>query len=459
MSEMFTIEKLAADLAAGKVSSRMLVEQALANIDDKASFGGPVFLVVDRENALASADQMDALRLAGRAPSRFAGIPFSAKDLFDIAGQVTTAGSVVLKNEQPAERDCVAIARLKERGFICLGRTNMTEFAYSGVGLNPHYGTPKSIWDRGPNSAGGRIPGGSSAGAAVSVGDGTCVMGIGTDTGGSCRVPAAFNGLVGFKASLGRVPTTGVFPLASSFDTVGPLTNTVQCCATGDAIMAGDWDGVIVKRPLQGLRLGVPQSLVLDDVDDDVAMVFGTALTRLACNGAEIVDIDFKELEQLPEINAGGGIGAFEAYGVHADLLAQKGNEYDQRVRKRILAGANITPTDIVALKKRRSEMIARADGLMADVDAFIMPTAPQIPAAIADLKHDDDYGRINLLALRNTFVGNFLNRCAISVPAHETGEAPVGLMLMAPLSADEHLFSVAQAVEEIISPNLKKYT
>ncbi len=451
MREIFTVEKLATDLAAGKISSRALVEHALANIDDKASVGGPVFLVVDRKNALASADQMDALRLAGREPSRFAGIPFSAKDLFDIAGQVTTAGSVVLKNEQSAKRDCTAIARLKQRGFICLGRTNMTEFAYSGVGLNPHYGTPKSIWDRQT----GRIPGGSSAGAAVSVGDGTCVMGIGTDTGGSCRVPAAFNGLVGFKASLGRVPTQGVFPLAETFDTVGPLTNTVQCCATGDAIMAGDWDGVVVKRPLQGIRLGVPQSLVLEGLDDDVAMVFGTALTRLACNGAEIVDVDFKELEQLPEINASGGIGAFEAYGVHADLLAQKGNEYDQRVRKRILAGANITLADIVALNNKRSEMITRADVLMADIDAFIMPTAPQIPAAIADLKHDEDYGRINLLALRNTFVGNFLNRCAISLPAHEVGEAPVGLMLMAPLGADQHLFSVAQAVEEIISPSL----
>ena len=451
MTQAVTIEKLSADLVSGRTSSLELVEKALANIDAMSDIGGPVFLLVDREQALATANRMDNLRKAGQEPSPYAGIPFSAKDLFDIAGQVTTAGSVVLKDNAPAKIDCEAIGRLKQAGFICLGRTNMTEFAYSGVGLNPHYGTPKSIWDRKT----GRIPGGSSAGAAVSVADGTCVMGIGTDTGGSCRVPAAFNGLVGFKASLGRVPTSGVFPLASSFDTVGPLTNTVQCCATGDAIMARDWDGVVVERPLQGIRLGVPQSLVLDDVDDDVAMVFGTALTRLACNGAEIVDVEFKDLEQLPLINASGGIGAFEAYGVHADLLARKGQEYDQRVRKRILVGADITVDEIEQLKIKRAEMIVQADELMGHVDAFIMPTAPHIPAAISDLDLDKDYGRINLLALRNTFVGNFLNRCAISIPAQAYGESPVGVMLMAPLGADQHLFSVAKAVERIISPNL----
>ncbi len=451
MNEVAGIDQLADDLAQGRTTSRELVEKALANIDDMACRGGPVFLKVDGEQALSSADKMDDLRKAGRSPSRFAGVPFSAKDLFDLEGQVTTAGSVVLNDEAPAKHDCTAIARLKQQGFICLGRTNMTEFAYSGVGLNPHYGTPKSIWDRET----GRIPGGSSAGAAVSVADGTCALAIGTDTGGSCRVPAAFNGLVGYKASLGRVPTDGVFPLARSFDTVGSLAKTVQCCATGDAVMAADWDGVIKERRLQGIRLGVPQSLVLDDVDDDVAMVFGTALTRLACNGAEIVDVEFKQLEQLPAINASGGIGAFEAFGVHKDLLEKSGDQYDRRVRKRILAGAHISGSDIAALNLKRQEMILQADQLMGELDAFIMPTCPHVPAAIHDLDEDDDYGRINLLALRNTFVGNFLNRCAISVPANETGEAPVGLMLMAPLGADQHLFSVAKAVEEIVSPHL----
>lgn len=456
-----TLQKLGDDLAEGRTSSRELVEKALANIADMASVGGPVFLRVDNDQALERADEIDALRKAGQAPSRFAGIPFSVKDLFDIAGQVTTAGSVILKDDPVAERDAVAIERLKSAGFVSLGRTNMTEFAYSGVGLNPHYGTPKSIWDRQNNQKpSGRIPGGSSAGAAVSVADGTCALAIGTDTGGSCRVPAAFNGLVGFKSSLGRVPTQGVFPLAKSFDTVGPFARTVQCAAIGNAIMAGgrnggrngELDGQITERPLKGLRLGMPLSLVLDDLDDDVAMVFGEALTRLACNGVEIVDIKFPQLAELPDINAGGGIAAYEAYGVHKERLAARGDGFDQRVRKRILAGVKLSDAEIVALKSKRAEMIALADQLMAGVDAFIMPTTPHIPAAISDLDDDADYGRINLMALRNTFVGNFLNRCAISIPAHSKGNAPVGLMLMAPLMADQELFSVALAVESTVS-------
>ncbi len=442
-----TLIQLADDLAAGRTCSRELVEKAYANIADREAEGGSVFLQLGHSGALARADELDRLRKAGREPSRFAGIPFSVKDLFDIAGQVTTAGSVILKGAAPAERDALAIERIKSAGFVVLGRTNMTEFAYSGVGLNPHYGTPKSIWDR----QRGRIPGGSSSGAAVSVADGTCSLGIGTDTGGSCRVPAAFNGLVGYKSSLGRVPTQGVFPLATSFDTVGPLVRTVQCAAFADAIMAGDWDGQIVQRPLKGMRLGVPQSLVLDDLDDEVAAVFDQALTKLARHGAEIVDVEFPELAELSAINAGGGIAAAEAYGVHAANLANQGEGFDQRVRKRILAGAEISEESLAELKEKRAAMVLRADELMSDVDAFVMPTTPHIAAAISDLDDDADYGRINLLALRNTFVGNFLNRCAITIPAHSQSQAPVGLMLMAPLMADQALFSVALAVEATI--------
>ncbi len=444
-----TLKQLADDLAAGRRCSRELVEKAFANIADREPEGGPVFLQLDKAQALARADDLDRLRKAGREPSRFAGIPFSVKDLFDIAGQVTTAGSVILKDQAPAERDAPAIERLMSAGFVMLGRTNMTEFAYSGVGLNPHYGTPKSIWDRQQ----GRIPGGSSSGAAVSVADGTCALGIGTDTGGSCRVPAAFNGLVGYKSSLGRVPTQGVFPLASSFDTAGPLVRTVQCAAFADVIMAGDWDGQVALRPLKGMRLGVPQSLVLDDLDDEVATVFDLALKKLAGHGVEIVDVEFPELAQLPAINAGGGIAAAEAYGVHAQNLVKQGEGFDQRVRKRILAGAEISEESLAELKVKRAAMILRADELMSELDAFVMPTTPHIAAVISDLDRDADYGQINLLALRNTFVGNFLNRCAISVPAHSPGSAPVGLMLMAPLMADQALLSIAGAIEAIVSP------
>jgi len=444
-----TLKQLSDDLAAGHTCSRELVEKAYANIADREPEGGPVFLHLDQSRALVRADELDRLRKAGREPSPFAGIPFSVKDLFDIAGQVTTAGSVILKGTSPAECTAPAIGRLMSAGFVMLGRTNMTEFAYSGVGLNPHYGTPRSIWDRQK----GRIPGGSSSGAAVSVADGTCGLAIGTDTGGSCRIPAAFNGLVGYKSSLGRVPTQGVFPLATSFDTVGPLVRTVQCAAFADAIMAGDWDGQILPRPLKGMRLGMPLSLVLDDLDGEVATVFDLALKKLAGHGVEIVDVEFPELAQLPEINAGGGIAAAEAYGVHARNLTRQGEGFDQRVRKRILAGAEISDESLTELKEKRAAMILRADEIMSDVDAFVMPTTPHVAAAISDLDDDADYGRINLLALRNTFVGNFLNRCAITIPAHSQSQVPVGLMLMAPLMSDRALFGVALAIEAIVSP------
>ena len=443
-----TLDSLAAMLADGRTSARELVEAALDNIAAMEPGGGPVFLYVDSEQARLGADYIDALRRAGRAPSRFAGIPFSIKDLFDQAGQVTKAGSVVLEGEPPAKRDALAIARLKQAGFIGLGRTNMSEFAYSGVGLNPHYGTPKSVFDRKT----GRIPGGSSAGAGVSVGDGTCALGIGTDTGGSCRIPAAWNGVVGYKSSVGRVPLDGVYPLAKTFDTVGPLARSVQCAASADALMAGDWGGQIVRRGADTLRLGVLQHLMLDDLDSETGRVFEQTLMRLSRAGVQLVDVAFEELARLPDINASGGIGAVEAYALHGERIAVDGARYDPRVRVRIASGARITAPAYVQLEERRRELVAKTDLLMAGLDAFVMPTTPMAAPAIAALDDDRDYGRLNFLALRNTFAGNFLERCAISLPMNEPGRAPLGLMLMAPLMKDRELFSVALAVEQVLS-------
>ncbi len=276
-----TLAQLAEGLAAGRVSSRDLVERSLAAIADPSGEGARTFITVDAEGARAAADFSDRLRKEGRAPSPLAGIPFSAKDLFDLVGDVTTAGSKVLKGAEPAKADAVAIARLKAAGMIVIGRSNMTEFAYSGVGLNPHYGTPRSPFDR----ATGRIPGGSSSGAAVSVADGMVSLGIGTDTGGSCRIPAAYCGIVGYKPSHGRVPLTGCFPLSSSFDSIGPLANSVACCAAADALMAGDWDGRVPKRDVSGLRLAVLRDFVLDGLEDAVARNFERALRRLSERG------------------------------------------------------------------------------------------------------------------------------------------------------------------------------
>ncbi|MEM7427165.1 MAG: amidase [Pseudomonadota bacterium] len=447
---MKTLDELAVELEAGRVMSRQLVEQALAAIDDPAGEGGRAFLSVDREGAQAWADLMDDLRKRGRAPSRWAGIPFTSKDLFDLAGEVTTAGSKVLATEEPADRDARCIARLKAAGFVCMGRTNMTEFAYSGVGLNPHYDTPRSVWDRET----GRIPGGSSSGAAVSVADGMSALGIGTDTGGSCRIPAAFNRVVGYKPSTGRVPKNGVFPLSETLDAPGPFAPSVRCCALADALMAEDWNGEIAGRDIGSIRLGALKTMVTEDLDEHVAPAFEAALTALSCSGAQVADVAFAPISELPEINAKGGIAAAEAYSVHHGLLAERGDGYDQRVRTRINSGHLITAQELIEIHTRRNTMVGAAHRMMSGFDALVMPTVPNAPLKISDVDDDERYGPLNLRCLRNTFVGNFLHTCAISIPIGEPDGAPVGLMLMLPAGNDAKLFSVAAAVESVVGLN-----
>lgn len=445
---MRTLDELAAGLAAGKLTSRELVERSLAAISDPAGEGARAFVSVDTEGACAAADFADTQRKRGRAISPLAGIPFSSKDLFDLAGELTRAGSKVLNGAAPATSDAVAIARLKAQGMIVIGRTNMTEFAYSGVGLNPHYGTPRSPFDR----ATGRIPGGSSSGAGVSVADGMVSLAIGTDTGGSCRVPASYCGIVGYKSSHGRVPLTGAYPLSSSFDTIGPLAHSVACCARADAIMAGDWDGAVPGREVQGLRLAVLRDFVLDGLAPAVEQAFGRALALLADEGAQLADMAFPELRDIPAINAKGGIVAAEALAVHRRLMSTRGADYDPRVRSRIEPAEGISAADYLDYIARRREMIhlfaARFDG----ADAVILPTTLNTAPAIAELAGDKDYMRFNAMSLRNTYVGNFLNGCAISLPMERPGEAPCGLMLMAPWGSDRALFGVAAAVERALA-------
>src|ERR1700716_2193063 len=254
MPHMPTLASLAADLVSGATSARKLVEQCLVKIADPAGEGQRVFLHVDKDAALDAADAMDRLRKAKAAPSPFAGIPVSIKDLFDIKGQVTRAGSRALEDSAPAEVDATVVARLRRAGFIVIGRTNMTEFAYSGIGINPHYGTPKSTWRRNV----GHVPGGSSSGAAVSVVDGMAHGALGTDTGGSCRIPAAFNGIVGFKPTQRRVPLDGAGPLSSTLDSFGPLARSVGCCAVLGGLVANEAIVPLQPRSIKGMRLAVP---------------------------------------------------------------------------------------------------------------------------------------------------------------------------------------------------------
>lgn len=446
MLRKWTLHGLAVELRDGKTSSRRLVEQALARISDPAGEGARAFITVDNGGALAAADYQDGLRRQNRQPSPFAGIPISVKDLFDLAGEVTTAGSKVLKDAAPAFSDAPAIAALKSAGMIVMGRTNMTEFAYSGVGLNPHYGTPKSAFDRKT----GRIPGGSSSGAAVAVADGMCAISIGTDTGGSCRIPAAYNGIVGYKPSTGRVSTRGAYPLSFRFDSVGPLGNSVACCAAADALMAGDWPGEIVAREVSSLRIGVLKTAVLEGLDADVAMAYECALSRISKAGATLVDFAFEELLEMPGLTVKGGIVAAEAYALHRGLMARKGADYDPRVRMRIEAAGGISAGEYLSTVKRRDELIERFSTVTQGLSAVVLPTVMIVPPPLAALAGDQDYLRYNSMSLRNTYVGNFLDCCAISIPVNDPGAAPVGLMLMGAWGQDQNLFSVGQGVETL---------
>ena len=449
---MQTLTGLADALHTGRTTSRALVEQCLERIADPAGEGARAFIMVRAEAARAQADATDLLRRHGRAPGPFAGIPISLKDLFDVAGEVTAGGSVVLADAEPAAAHAPVVARMLAAGFVPLGRTNMTEFAFSGLGLNPHHGTPASPWDRATR----RIPGGSSSGAAVSVADGMAFAALGTDTGGSCRVPAALCGVVGYKPTARRVPIAGVLPLSFSLDSVGPLANTVACCAIVDAVLAGEPAAVPVPRPLSGIRLALPDRIVTDGMDAPTAAAFDRALALLSGAGAMIEHVHFAVLDRISAATARTSLSACEAYAWHRPVLARGAARYDPRVRSRIEGGAAASAADYLdALADRRAIGAAMA-AATAPFDALVMPAAPTVPAPIAPLEADDAlYRRINALMLRNTAIGNFLDRCAISLPCHRAGEPPAGLMLMGEAGGDCALFALAAAVEAVLTPEI----
>jgi aspartyl-tRNA(Asn)/glutamyl-tRNA(Gln) amidotransferase subunit A len=445
---MRRIDELAQALATGTITSRALIEDSLARITDPSGEGRRTFLKVHAEQARAMADAVDLLRKANRAPGRYAGIPIALKDLFDIEGEPTPAGSVVLADAPPAAANAPVVARMLAAGFIPVGRVNMTEFAFSGLGINPHHGTPTSPWDRGSQ----RIPGGSSSGTAVAVADEMAAAGLGTDTGGSCRIPAAFCGIVGYKPTARRIPITGVLPLAPSLDSVGPLAPSVTCCAAIDAILAGQAPATPVRLPLAGLRLAVPDTLVLEDMDDAVAAAFDRALSLLSDSGARIEKARFAVFDELPGVNAAGGFAASEAYAWHRRLLAAQGSRYDPRIRVRIMRGEAMSAADYIDLVAARARLIAAFDRATAPYDAVLMPTVPIVAPRIADLEDERRYNSLNMLILRNTAIGNFFDRCAISIPCHRAGEAPAGLMLMGETMGDARLFSIAASVEAALA-------
>src|SRR5205085_4666526 len=406
-----TILQLAADLAAGRTTSRQLTEAAVARIEDPKGEGKRVFIKVYKAQALAAADASDALRKAGIVPSPLAGLPVSIKSVCSVAGETTLAGSMALEDAPPAEQDAPVVARLRAAGAVIVGTTNMSEFAFSGVGANPHYGTPGNPADR------KRVPGGSSSGAAVSVSDQMAVVALGTDTGGSVRIPAAVCGIVGFKPTARRVPIDGVVPLSTSLDSIGPLANSVECCAIVDAVFAGEPIAVPDAASLAGLRFGIPKQFVMDDLDPTVATAFERACRLLAAKGVKVEQLDLPQLNELPTINAKGGFAASEAYAWHQKLIARRGNLYDPMVHPRILRGKEMSAADYIDLLAARTDLQKRVSAVTSNYDAVIMPTCAIVAPFQDEVSTAEGFTRKNMLLLRNTTVGNFLDRCAISLP------------------------------------------
>ena len=381
--------------------------------------------------------------------SPIAGSYLSVKDLFDVAGDVTRAGSRVLADAPPATRDAVAVARLRAAGAVIIGRTNMVEFAFGVVGANPHYGTPANPFDRATR----RVPGGSSSGAAVAVADGMCDIALGTDTRGSIRVPAALCGIVGFKPTARRVPRDGVFPLSYTLDSVGPLAKTVADCAACDAVLAGERDVSLASLAPRDLRLMVPQSSVLDDLDASVAAAFANATTRLSRAGARLIDVPMPMFDRQDEYFRGGGFAGAEAYAIHKPRLDRL-DEYDPRVGKRIVLGEQVTLDAYARLVELRAEFIRDVEAAAAGFNAILMPTTPCTAPTIAEATESDEaYFRWNSRILRNAGLVNFLDGCAVSLPCHDPGTAPVGLSVCGVAMSDRHTLAVAAAIESVLAP------
>ena len=448
MSSLPTIQDLQQALSSNKTSSVQLTQAALDRINDPDGEGLQAFTRVYADQALQAARASDLLRKAGLARSPLEGLPVSVKDLFDVAGDRTLAGSVVLKDQPPAQRNALVVQRLVDAGAILVGRTNMTEFAFSGLGINPHYGSPSSPWDRQTR----RISGGSSAGAGVAVADQMSVLSLGTDTGGSIRIPAAFCGITGFKPTARRIPSNGTLPLSFSLDSSGPLGASVQCCAIADAILAGEPAHKLNTPDAAQLRFAVPSSMILEDADDHVRTVFEQALDTLRTAGAQIDTIPIPEFEQLPFINRRGGLIAAEAYAWHAEFIKKQHDDYDPRVVSRILRGRDMSAADYIEVMQARSEWIRAVEARLAFYDALLMPTSPIVAPAISDLQSSDDaYFDANGTILRNPTFINFLDGCGLSVPCHPEGSAPVGLMIAGTQMQDAHILSVGQCVEQVL--------
>ena len=440
--------QLAAMLQGGAIDAEAVAEATLAIIGAGNEPG--LFTVHTRERARAEAKAASARIRAGRPASLLDGVPIAWKDLFDLEGVVTTAGSRVLAAERPAAADAPVVARLKAAGMVCVGKVGMTEFAFSGLGLNPHYGTPRN--PHGKDEA--RIPGGSSSGSAVAVARGLVPVAMGTDTGGSVRIPAAFNGIVGYKATYGRYPMQGVFPLSTSLDSLGPLCRSVADAVIVDAAMRGKLASEVARLEPGAVKLVVPTNVVFDSAEPEVVRQFESAIARLTKAGVAVERRRIPALDDVIELGKRhGAMVSAEAYALHAARLdSPAAAQYDRMVGMRLRAGAKIGTADYIALRDGRARLIpALRSELGATMLAF--PTVAHVAPKVKPLEADDDhYVHTNALTLRNTALGNFLELCGVSLPCGRGADGlPVGFLLSAIGGADAELLGFALAIESLV--------
>jgi aspartyl-tRNA(Asn)/glutamyl-tRNA(Gln) amidotransferase subunit A len=429
-----------------QASCRDRLEQALARIADPKGEGSRACLTVYADAARAAADAADARKARGASRVPLDGTIISIKDLFDVAGEPTRAGSKILAEEaSPAKADAAIVQRLRATGAVIVAKTNMTEFAFSGVGANPHFGTPGNPRDR------ARVPGGSSAGAPVSVADGMCDIAIGTDTGGSVRIPAALCGLVGFKPSRQRVPTDGAFPLSTSLDSVGPIGRSVADCAAADAVMAGEDILPLEPIALSGLRFGVAEGLPLDRLDDTVAAAFAMAIKRLDEAGARVTHEELPLLDDMGAVNAKGGIPPYEAGAIHRDRMKRRAADVDPNVRVRIERGSAISEADYADMMRERGRLVRAMDARLAVLDVLVMPTTAIVAPTIAEVADTKVFAARNAAMLRNPSIINFFDLCAVTLPL--PAPIPVGLMLAARNGHDHRLLRIAAATAQLFAP------
>lgn len=428
-----------------RTSAQERLAAALQRIDDSQGEGARAVLTVYRDAAQAAAEASDARARTGTSLGPLDGAIVTIKDLFDVAGEVTRAGSKVIAAEgKVAVEDAVIVQRLRAAGAVIVGKTNMSEFAFTGVGANPHFGTPGNPADR------ARVPGGSSSGAGVAVADDMCEIGIGSDTGGSVRIPASLCGVIGFKPSRQRVSTGGAFPLSYSLDSIGPLAKSVAQCAAADAVMAGEAPWTLDAAPLAGLRVGVAQGLPLENLDDTVGRRFPEALDRLEKAGVRLSYEKLPMFDDMMALQMRISILVAEAYSVHSERMTQHAAGVDPVVAARLIKGKDIAAHDYINAVRTRQVLIRALDERMRDIDVLVMPSTATVAPRLDELGEPKAFLQRNAMLLRNTTIGNFFDLCGVSIPLPRDGLLPTGLMLLARNGHDRQLLRFAAAVEKL---------